>query len=131
MSSEIILPSNRKFGLFFTVIFLSLGIYFFQLGPTILGVCFILLSFLFVITTIFRDDLLLPLNRAWMLLGTVIGAIVNPLILGLMFVTFFVTTGFLFRLIGRDELRLKENNPKTYWIEKPKSNYSSRSKLQF
>ena len=60
---------------------------------------------------------LLPLTSAWLKLGAVLHAIVNPVMMALLFVLAIVPTGIAMRLAGKDLLRLKRD-PKaaSYWV---------------
>jgi hypothetical protein len=66
---------------------------------------------------------LTPLNKLWFRFGLLLGKIVSPLIMGIIFFFVVTPTAFIMRIIGKDLLNLKFNNKKTYWIEKtgPKS----------
>ena len=61
--------------------------------------------------------LLAPLNRAWTKLGLVLFKVVNPIVLGLIYLTTIVPIGVLMRLLGRDLLSLKFDRQATsYWV---------------
>ena len=61
--------------------------------------------------------LLSPLNRIWYRLGMALHAVINPIIMGLIFYGAIVPMGAVLRLFGKDLLRLKwEPNAKSYWI---------------
>jgi hypothetical protein len=63
--------------------------------------------------------LLAPLNRAWTRLGLLLGRIVTPIVLGLMFFMSIVPIGLILRARGKDLLRLKfDRTAKSYWIER-------------
>ena len=57
------LPSNKKFGFFFGAIFLISGLYFFYGNEQTIAVLLIALSALFIAVSLFKDDLLFPLNK--------------------------------------------------------------------
>jgi len=116
--SNIELPPNRKFGLFFTAIFIVIGAYLFSVGLT--GYSYLLFSVavLFLLITLVNADLLLPLNKVWMMLGLLLGMIVSPIVLGIIFFSLFVPIGMFMRLFGRDELRLKLKPRQSYWRER-------------
>ena len=81
--SEVVLPSNRKFGFFFAVVFLILGCYFFFVRETnILALVSLILAICLSLMALLKADLLLPLNKAWMAIGFLLGMIVSPIILG-------------------------------------------------
>jgi hypothetical protein len=60
---------------------------------------------------------LAPLNRAWTRLGLLLFKVVNPLVLGLIYLTTIVPIGLLMRLLGRDLLSLKfDRQAQSYWV---------------
>lgn len=60
----------------------------------------------------------MPINRAWYQLGVLLGRIVNPVVLGLLFFLLITPVAILGRMFGRDPLRLKRRNIESYWIER-------------
>jgi len=79
-----------------------------------------------------KPDLLLPLNKLWMRFGLLIGRIVSPIVLGVIYFGLFMPISFIMRLIGRDELRLRVNNDGTNWISRENSSIKSTAfKNQF
>ena len=109
------LPPNRKFGFFFTFIFLLMGAY---MSPANYSYLPFGIAALFFIVTLVKADLLLPLNKLWMMLGLLLGMIVSPLVLGIIFFGLFTPISLLMKLFGRDELRLKLASHKSYWKER-------------
>jgi hypothetical protein len=60
---------------------------------------------------------LAPLNRAWTRLGLILFKVVNPVVLGLIYLTTVVPIGLLLRLRGRDLLSLKfDRQAQSYWV---------------
>lgn len=130
--SEVQLPSNRKFGIFFTFVFVTTATYFFWEGSTQVSAILGVLAALFSLVTIIKSELLLPLNKLWMRFGLLLGMIVNPIVLGLIFFLIFTPISFLMRLFGRDELRLKVKKADSYWKMREPSGPSTESfKHQF
>ena len=109
------LPSNKKFGLFFSIVFLLIGIYYYFLSVIILAILFLSLALFFLILTITRPKLLLPLNKLWMRLGLILGSIISPIMLGIIFFGLFTPIAILMRLFSRDELRLKLKPQSSFW----------------
>ena len=108
--SDVELPSNRKFGLFFSFIFLITSVYFYSNQYITI---FILFSFLFILTIIFTilsPNKLLPLNKIWMKFGFIIGMLISPIILGIIFFLLISPVAIITRIFGRDELFLKRND---------------------
>ena len=109
------LPSNRNFGLFFSIIFSIISFYFYLKDNFPIAFLFIFIALIFFIVVFTKPKLLRPLNRMWMKLGTFLGRIVSPLILGLIFFSIFTPVGIIMRLLSRDELLLRFKNKKSYW----------------
>lgn len=71
------------------------------------------------LSALLMPRVLRPLNRAWTRLGLLLGRIVTPVVLFLLFVVAFVPLGLLLRLRGFDPLRLElEPGKETYWIDR-------------
>lgn len=70
----------------------------------------------FAIVAMVRPSLLSALNRWWMKFGLLLGAIVSPIALGLLFYLVFTPMALLMRLLGKDPLHLKRDGAATtYW----------------
>ena len=125
------LPSNKKFGSFFSFIFLGLIIISYTYEyPRILIISSIVFFFT-LLTTIFKPSLLMPFNRLWMLFGFLLGKIVSPIILGLIFYLFITPIAIILRIFGRDELHLDINNKDTFWKQRFEKIKKSSLKNQF
>ena len=120
MSDSVTLPSDKKFGIFFTIIFFLGGIYLNHLEHAFMRNTFIVLFFISGLVSIIKPSLLRPFNMGWMKLGLLLGRIVNPIVLGLLFFGLFTPLAILMRLFGRDELRLKKKRNTTHWLEEEK-----------
>ena len=114
--SKIKLPSNKKFGYFFTLIFAIVSIFFFYSSIFGWSILFAFAGVIFFVITLIKEDLLLPLNKLWMCFGLLLGKIISPLVLGVIFFFIFTPIAFLMRLRKRDELHLKFKDKASYWI---------------
>ena len=65
-NKQLELPSNKKFGYFFTIVFLLAGLYLIRFASVYYDIILIIFSFLFFIITLINADILLPLNKLWM-----------------------------------------------------------------
>ena len=114
--------SNRSFGIVFFIVFLLIALYPLMYSEEI-RLWSLLISLIFLILGLINSKALTPLNKIWFKFGIVLGKIVSPFIMGIVF--FFVVTpiGLLMRILGKDLLNLRFNSNKSYWIEKdgPKS----------
>ena len=129
--SQIELPSNKKFGFFFTFILAAAAAYFYNSENMTWSLVFVAISFIFLLITMISDSLLLPLNKLWMRFGFLLGMIISPLVLGLIFFGLFTPIATLMRLSGRDQLRLKFYNKSSHWILRSDPIKSDSFKNQF
>ncbi len=129
---EVELPSNRKFGIFFSVVFIIVAaiFYFYFLDHS---VAFVLLIFALVtfIITYLNPNILLPLNKLWMRFGLLLGMIISPIIMGVIFFGLFTPYSIVIRIMGRDELHLKRDSKKSHWIDRCQNSPQTDFKKQF
>ena len=119
---DIKIGSNRSFGIVFFVVFLIIAFY-----PLIndenIRYWSLFISLVFLTLGLLNSNILIPLNKIWFKFGILLGKVITPIIMGIIF--FFVVTpiGLLMKIFKKDLLNLKFNNKKSYWIEKkdPKS----------
>ena len=120
--NEVKIGSNKNFGIVFFIVFLIISLYPI-LNDGSLRLWSLIISIIFLILGLMNSKILLPLNRLWFKLGIILGKIISPIVMGIIF--FFVVTpiGYLMRLFKKDVLNLKFNDNKSYWIKKngPKS----------
>ena len=119
---EIKISSNRSFGIVFFIVFLLIGTYP-LLNSDNVRIWSLIISIVFLILGLLNSKILLPLNKIWFKFGILLGKIISPLIMGLIFFVVVTPIGLLMRLFNKDLLSLKLNKNKSYWIEKnePKS----------
>ena len=113
--------SNKSFGLLFFVVFLILGLWPLKNGEN-LNVYFIIFSITFLILGLINSKLLSPLNKSWIKLGEILGFIVAPLVMALVYFVILTPVSFIVRIFGKDLLGLKFLKEKeTYWIKRKKT----------
>ena len=126
--SEIKIGSNKSFGIIFFVVFLLIAAY-----PLInngeLRIWSLILSLVFLILGILNSKILYPLNKIWFKFGLLLGKIVSPLVMVIIFFLVVTPIGLLMRILNKDLLNLKFNKSKSYWIEK--NEQKSKMKNQF
>ena len=125
---DIRIGSNRSFGIVFFVVFLIITLYP-LLNNENIRYWSLLVSLVFLILGLLNSNILTPLNKVWFKFGILLGKVISPIIMGIIF--FFVVTpiGLLMRILNKDLLNLKYNNDKSYWIEKKEP--KSKMKNQF
>ena len=114
--------SNKSFGIVFFIVFLIISLYP-LLNNENIRIWSLIISATFLILGIMNSNFLSPLNRIWFKFGMLLGSIISPLVMSLIFFLIVTPTGLLMRIFKKDLLNLKYNNKKSYWIEKngPKS----------
>ncbi len=71
----------------------------------------------FAIIAIWKPALLAVPNRLWTKLGVLLGKVVSPIALGILFYGVITPIGAVMRLAGKDALRLKlDSGADSYWI---------------
>ncbi len=122
------ISSNKSFGIVFFVVFLLIAFYplINQAGIKIWSV---IISLIFLILGMLNSKLLTPLNKLWFKFGIILGKIVSPLIMALIFFTVVTPIAFLMRILKKDLLNLKFSKNNSYWIEKTEP--KSKMKNQF
>tara|TARA_B100001123_G_C14536047_1_gene720309 strand:- start:131 stop:508 length:378 start_codon:yes stop_codon:yes gene_type:complete len=114
------ISSNRSFGIVFFIFFLILAVW-----PIIhsepLRIWSLIVASIFLFLGLINSKLLNPLNLIWVKFGELLGKIISPIVMGIIY--FFVITpiGLLMHLIGKDLLKTKFNDSKTYWLKREKN----------
>jgi len=129
--SEIKLPSNRKFGFFFSTIFLIASFYSYFIDSEIMVYLLGTICGILLIITFINADILFPLNKLWMKFGILLGMIFSPIVMGIIFFGIFTPIAIFMRFSGRDELRLRFKKQKTHWINRKTLNKIDSFKKQF
>ena len=125
---KIKIGSNRSFGVVFFIVFLVVALLPLLNGNSI-RIWSIILSLIFFILGLLNSNILSPLNRIWFMFGIILGGIVSPIIMGLVFFLVVTPTSLILKLFKKDILNLKKNDSKTYWIMK--LDKKSKMKNQF
>jgi hypothetical protein len=113
------LPSERTFGFVFTGIFLIVAGYLWLYdGKPVAIQAFLVLAAAFLAFTLFMPIALRPLNKAWYKLGLLMGRVVSPIVLGILFFILITPIAIVMRLAGRDPLRLRKQDVQSHWIDR-------------
>ena len=108
--------SDRSFGLVFAGVFLLIAAWPLWYGATprwwAAGVAAV-----FAVVAVTRPILLAVPNRLWIKFGVLLGKLVSPIALGVLFYSVLAPIGVLMRIAGKDPLRLKRDaTTASYWI---------------
>ena len=121
-NKDLKISSNRSFGLVFFVFFLIIAVYPLATGEN-LKYWSAILSLIFLILGLLKSSILSPLNKLWFKFGLLLGSIISPIVMGIVFFIVITPISLIMKILGKDLLNLNKNKNNTYWIEKtgPKS----------
>jgi len=111
-------PSERKFGAMFAVVFAAMALFNLFKGAVAWAFCQGFLALVFAALAWVLPHWLAPLNRAWFQLGLLMGRVVSPVVLGVLFFGLITPVGCIGRWLGRDELRLRRSDRPSHWIDR-------------
>ena len=120
--------TNRSFGIVFFLVFIIISLYPLLNGENI-RVWSLIISIIFLVLGLINSKLLNPLNKIWFTFGLLLGKIISPIVMGIIFFLVVTPIALFMKLLKKDLLNLKFNKKNTYWIEK--SGPKSKMKNQF
>ena len=113
--------SNRSFGLLFFIVFFILGLWPLKNGDN-LNFYFITVSSIFLVLGLINSKLLTSLNKLWIKFGEILGIIIAPIVMALVYFVILTPVSLIVRLFGKDLLGLKVFKEKdSYWIKRKKN----------
>tara|TARA_B100000315_G_scaffold193836_1_gene184387 strand:- start:27 stop:422 length:396 start_codon:yes stop_codon:yes gene_type:complete len=116
--SKIKVSSNRSFGLVFFIVFIIIALWPLTSEGSI-RIWSIIVSLIFLILGLINSKLLTPLNQLWFKFGITLGAIVAPVVMGIVFFLVVTPTSLILKIMGKDLLNKKyDKKKKTYWIKR-------------
>ena len=128
MQPKIKLPTNRNFGIVFSIVFLIIALWP-LLKQNDLRLWSLSISGIFFVLGLLNSKLLLPLNKIWFKFGILLGSIIAPIVMGIVFFLVVTPTGLIMKLFRKDLLNLKKNKKETYWLDKDNSNSSLKNQF--
>ena len=117
----LVAPSPKKFGYFFTALFIGLATLRWNSQPGLAYTC-ATAGVLFAVSAWRFPKILQPLNLLWFRLGLMMSAVVSPIVLGVLFYGLITPWSLFLKLCGMDLLRLKwDAKAPSYWLKKEKT----------
>ena len=119
--------SDKSFGILFFIVFLIIGLWplFFsekiRLWSLIVSVSFLLIAFI-------KPSVLSPLNKAWIKIGHLLGKLIAPIVMLLVFFVLVTPISFLVRFFKKDLLNLSFSKKKNSYWEKRERKIESMDK---
>jgi len=113
--TNINMPSNKNFGITFSIIFFLLFLFFFDSS---LKYIFFTIFIIFLFFSLFAVNKLSKLNQWWFQFGIVLSSIISPIVMGVIFFGVVTPISFLMKILKKDFLNIKKNSNDTYWFQK-------------
>ncbi len=111
------ISSNRSFGLVFFTVFLIISIWPLMYENPI-RVWSLLISIIFLILGLTNSKILTPLNQLWFKFGMLLGSIISPIVMLVIFFIVITPIGLFMKIMNKDLLNKKYDKKKiTYWIK--------------
>ena len=112
--------SVKSFGILFFIVFLLIGLW-----PKISGeelrLWSVITSFIFLILGLINSKILIPLNKYWIKLGELLGKIIAPIVMMIIYFAIVTPIALLLKIFKKDILKLKlDKKVDSYWIQKEK-----------
>ena len=126
--NSIRIGSNRSFGIVFFILFLIIALYP-MIGDQEIRIWSLLTSLIFLTLGLMNSKFLTPLNKLWHRFEILLGNIISPIVMGIVFFMIVTPTSIILKIFSKDILNLKKNNSKSYWIDV--LNKNSKMKNQF
>ena len=110
--------SEKSFGVVFSIVFLIVALYP-LINSESLRIWALVVSIIFFLLAFLAPKILVLPNKLWFKFGLLIGSIVAPIVITLVYFVTVLPTGLIMRLLGKDLLKQKlDKNAKSYWIER-------------
>ena len=118
---KINVSTERNFGIVFFIFFTIIGLYAIIFRNEIILWPFIV-SFIFLFLSFFFTNFLIFPNKIWHKFGIILGALVAPFIMLLIFFLVIFPIGIIMRLFRKNDINNKRKSfNKSYWITKKES----------
>lgn len=117
-SANIKKKDNIIFGLIFFLLFLVIGLYPLKSDENI-RVWSLVLCLVFLTITIIKPNKLIFFHRLWIKFGILLGRIISPIVMSLVFFGVVTPIGIFLKILKKDIMGLKKNNS-SYWINRHK-----------
>ena len=114
------MSSNRSFGLLFFIVFIIIGLWPLK-NDLELNYIFIGISIIFLILGLMNSKILTPLNKIWVKFGELLGRIIAPIVMAIIYFFILTPISLILRIFGKDLLNLKFSKEKSYWTKREKN----------
>jgi hypothetical protein len=120
--------SNKSFGILFSIVFFLISFWPLLAGENI-RIWSLVISIIFLILGLLNSKFLGPLNNSWIKIGEILGRVVAPIMMAIIYFIVLTPLSLLIKLFGKDLLQVKFSNVNSYWIKRKKNVSSMRKQI--
>ena len=92
---------NRSFGLLFFIVFLALALWPLTKSAE-LNIYLLSISFIFLVLGLLNSKILSPLNKIWIKFGEILGKIIAPIVMAVVYFIILTPISLIVRIFGKD-----------------------------
>ena len=113
------ISSNKSFGIFFFLVLFIIAFWSFRGNLNEISILPFFIAIIFLILGLMKSKLLTLLNKIWFRFGIILGAIIAPIIMAIIFFLVVTPIGLLMKIMGKDLLKKNyDKAAKSYWIKR-------------
>ena len=120
MEKKNLKSSNKSFGILFFIVFFIYGLWPI-LNSNEIRLWSLLIGIIFLILGLLNSKILSPLNHYWVKFGELLGKVISPLVMALIYFLVITPIAIIVRLFGKDLLKTKFNKTSSYWMKRLKN----------
>ncbi len=114
------ISSNKSFGILFFVVFSLISLWPLIFSSGELRIWPIPFAIIFLVLGLMNSKFLNPLKLLWIKFGELLGKVIAPIVMALVYFIVLTPIGLIMRIFGKDFLSLKFSNQKSYWMKRQK-----------
>jgi hypothetical protein len=112
--------SNKNFGILFFIVFLIIGLWpLYYSNP--IKLWSVIVAVIFLILGLSNSRILSPFNKTWVKFGELLGKIIAPIVMFIVFFVILTPLSLIVRIFKKDLLKVKYSKEKSYWIKREKN----------
>jgi predicted membrane metal-binding protein len=112
--------SNKSFGILFFIVFLIIGLWpLYHSNP--IRLWSVIVAVIFLILGLLNSKILSPFNKVWVKFGELLGKIIAPIIMFIVFFVILTPLSLVVRIFKKDLLKVEYSKEKSYWIKREKN----------
>ena len=114
------ISSNKSFGILFFIVFSLISLWPLIFSSGELRIWPIPFAIIFLVLGLMNSKFLNQLKLLWIKFGELLGKVIAPIVMALVYFIVLTPIGLIMRIFGKDFLSLKFSNQKSYWMKRQK-----------